>query len=326
MRTEKEGSWRTGSSRPSGVLAVAVAVMAIAGLGLAGALVLESAATLVKGGAEKTVPQGPSLTLLEEQLTALLHPSTAKAKITTKYSYNWAGYVFAAKSSNDGKLTEVSAAWFAPTVTCNEPTGYVAEQVSWVGFDGWTTGTVEQGGSLAYCSNNGATPDYYIWWEFYPYNDIQVVDSISGGDAIQAYVLYNPGWCVGSECGLFTIQVSDIDNGDSFSVQGGCWVTDSSGCEGGSDANAEVISEAPGGVSYNGGYFYLADYGTTEFYEAQCTVAGHSTGIGAESKKLGSTYKVDEVGYTSGTIIQTTGGLSTDYYGQAFGIDWGGFD
>jgi len=305
-----------------------VVAMAIVGLSSAGVLGLASLAGAARGLGVSAAPTHPSVAALEKQITALLHHSVAKkSKIKTEYSYNWAGYAFVAKDAYNGTLTEVSAAWFTPVVTCNEPSGTPSFQVSWVGFDGASDGTVEQGGTLSYCSNNGATPAYYTWWEFYPYNSVQLVYQISGADAIQAYVLYNPGWCFGDVCGVYTIAVSDVDNqGADFSITGNPTVCDAAGCEGGQDADAEVISEAPGGYSANGGYYYLADYGTSQFYEAQVTVNGHSTGIGAESSKLGKTYLIDEVGFTSGAIIQTTSALSPDLYGQYFALTWSGFD
>ena len=56
----------------------------------------------------------------------------------------------------------------------------------WIGFDGWNNGSVEQGGTSAYCSGGRAT--YDVWWEMYPYNDVQTSFAISAGDSMSTFL------------------------------------------------------------------------------------------------------------------------------------------
>ena len=58
----------------------------------------------------------------------------------------------------------------------------------WVGIDGFTSGSVEQDGTLIECS--GGRAFYFTWWEMFPTNSIQVVgSSVRPGDAISASVV-----------------------------------------------------------------------------------------------------------------------------------------
>src|SRR5438874_3748133 len=77
-------------------------------------------------------------------------PSVA-GPLVTATSRNWAGYAITSLSSPAAKFTHVHASWTQRSVTC--PTSD-AWAVFWVGFDGWTNGTVEQGGSSARCVNS----------------------------------------------------------------------------------------------------------------------------------------------------------------------------
>ena len=49
--------------------------------------------------------------------------------------------------------------------------------------------------------------------EFYPYESIQYIAASSAGAFISAYVLYNPGECVNGQCGVYTLELYDVDNG-----------------------------------------------------------------------------------------------------------------
>ena len=60
----------------------------------------------------------------------------------------------------------------------------------WVGLDGWNSGTVEQDGVAGFCE--GGTASYDAWWEMFP-NGINLVFSVSPGDAITSSVTYNGG-------------------------------------------------------------------------------------------------------------------------------------
>ena len=278
----------------------------------------------------------------QASLTALLQPGAGmphgkdpganippgKAGPTLEYSYNWAGYVDVAKSV--GETYEVTANWYVPKiVSCGESSG-TAVEVQWIGIDGWNNGNVSQVGTMSYCSGPGATPAYYDWWEFYPYNDIQTVAHSSAGAYVSAYVLYNPGEEVNGHAGVYTLELYDVDNSVNFVETGGAWVCETSSghhvCEGGPDAGAECISEAPSGFGHPG-YDPLAQYKTTTFYGCATTIGSHFAGIGNQAS-VGTVYQVDQCNYTACTrILQATGGLSTYFYTDSkFTMTWKAYD
>ena len=76
----------------------------------------------------------------------------------TVESTNWAGYAVTGAGVSD-----VVGTWVVPSLTCSLQTTYVA---IWVGIDGYSSSTVEQTGTLAYCYFG--TAYYYAWYEFYP--------------------------------------------------------------------------------------------------------------------------------------------------------------
>ena len=101
----------------------------------------------------------------------------------------------------------------------------------WVGIDGYSSGSVEQDGTLAECY--GGRAYQYTWWEMYPTNAIQVVGtSLHANDAVTASVVRS-----GTS---YTLKV--IDSGhpaNSFITTQTC-----SGC---ANSSAEWIAEAPSG-------------------------------------------------------------------------------
>lgn len=145
-------------------------------------------------------------------------------------STNWSGF---ASAPNAGTFTSVRGSWQVPVATCIGSTD--ESHVFWVGLDGFGNGTVEQGGTFAYCA--GTTPYYYAWWEMYPTNAITVVYDVRPGDFINASVVYAKG--------KFKITVADTTTKHSFSTSQKC--ASNVVCQ---RASAEWIGEAP----YYGGY------------------------------------------------------------------------
>ena len=130
--------------------------------------------------------------------------------LTQVQSTNWSGY--ADDSSAGNTYTTVTASWTEPTVTCSGRATSLA--AFWVGIDGYSSGSVEQDGTLAECYCGGVY--YYTWWEMYPSNAIQVVGStLSPGDTITASVARS-----GSS---YTLTVTDSSrSADSFSTTQAC--------------------------------------------------------------------------------------------------------
>jgi hypothetical protein len=149
-------------------------------------------------------------------------------------STNWSGYA----DTGSGYST-VTGSWREPSATCSRGTTSLA--AFWVGIDGFSSGTVEQDGTLIECYLG--TAYQYTWWEMYPTNDIQVVgSSLAAGDSISASVVRS-----GTS---YTLKVTDSSHSaNSFSTTQTC-----SNC---ANSSAEWIAEAPSGSS---GVYPLSDF------------------------------------------------------------------
>jgi hypothetical protein len=153
---------------------------------------------------------------------AVGHASRFKA-LTQVQSTNWSGY-----ADTSTTFSTATGNWTEPSVSCTSRTSYAA---FWVGIDGFTSGSVEQDGTLAECS--GGSAFYFTWWEMYPTNAIQVVgSSVQPGDSISASVVRS-----GTS---YTLKVTDASHSaNSFTTTQSC-----SGC---ANSSAEWIAEAPSG-------------------------------------------------------------------------------
>ena len=214
-------------------------------------------------------------------------------------SRNWDGYVtYSSTAGTD--FNKVRATWIQPVVRCEVAQAWT---VFWIGLDGWYDGTVEQGGSSAYCPSAGATPEYDIWWEMYPTNSIQTVLTIKPGDHITASVTYS------TTSSRFAIFVADTTTKKSFSRSELC--ASDLVCE---RSSADFITEDVG-RSGAGSYFPLADYGTMSYNNASAVdTSGKSGSISSDAwlnaavtEKSGSTTyaKVSPL-RDSGTSFSTT--------------------
>ena len=96
-------------------------------------------------------------------------------------SYNWSGY--ADVSATNQTFTEVSGRWRTPRVVCSAEDTITSE---WVGLDGFSSGTVEQAGTVGWCFRG--TPTYFTWYEMYPAGTVEVGTSLRPGDKITATV------------------------------------------------------------------------------------------------------------------------------------------
>ena len=167
-------------------------------------------------------------------------------------STNWSGYADTATSS---KYSKVTGSWTEPKGTCGSQTSLAA---FWVGIDGYSSGTVEQDGTLIECV--GGTPSYFTWWEMYPSNAIQVVgSSLAPGDKISASVVRT-----GTS---YALTVTDSTRpANSFSLKRSC-----GSC---ADSSSEWIAEAP---SNSSGVLPLTNFGTWTLNGATVT-AGSTKG------------------------------------------------
>lgn len=184
-----------------------------------------------------------------------------------KKSLNWAGYVDKGKGYH-----VIRSTWRQPKVTCTSKTALAA---FWVGIDGYTSGTVEQDGSLAYCYKSKV--HYYTWWEMYPKNNVQIVGTtVKPGDVVTSWVIRKGAH--------YTLKVIDHTHpANSF--------TKKTTCKSCKNSSAEWIAERPSG---SGGLYPLAKFSKVVFF-------GNYVGKG---KKKGS---ISKFSHDSLTMVNNKG-------------------
>jgi len=205
-------------------------------------------------------------------------------------SSNWSGY--ADDNTGGHTYSSVTGNWTEPSVSC---TSTAALAVFWVGIDGFTSGSVEQDGTLAECF--GGSAFYFTWWEMYPTNSIQVVgQSVHPGDSISSSVVRS-----GTS---YTLKVTDsTHSSNSFTTTQTC-----SSC---ANSSAEWIAEAPSG---SGGLFPLANFHSW-------TLSGATVKSGSTSGVI-STFPDDEITMvnSSGQTKAQPGALNGS--GNGFTVTW----
>jgi hypothetical protein len=207
--------------------------------------------------------------------------------LTQVQSTNWSGY--ADDNSAGATYSTVTANWSEPAVSCSSRTTQLA--AFWVGIDGYTSGSVEQDGTLAECYHGSAF--YFTWWEMYPSNAIQTVGStVQPGDSISASVVRS-----GTS---YTLKITDSTHpANSFSTTQSC-----SNC---ANSSAEWIAEAPSGSR---GIYPLPNFGTW-------TASGATVNSGVISS-----FPDDEITMvnSSGAVKAQPGSLNGS--GNAFSVTW----
>jgi peptidase A4-like protein len=212
------------------------------------------------------------------------HAVGGHARLSQVQSTNWSGY-----ADTSTTFSTATGNWSEPSVTCSG--GQTQLAAFWVGIDGYSSGTVEQDGTLAECY--GGRLYSFSWWEMYPTNDIQVVgSSVAAGDSISASVVRS-----GSS---YTLKVTDsTHSANSFTTTQSC-----SSC---ANSSAEWIAEAPSGSS---GVYPLADFHT--WTESGATV----------NSGVISSYTDDEITMvdSSGRVKAQPGPLNGS--GNGFSVTW----
>jgi Peptidase A4 family len=83
---------------------------------------------------------------------------------------------------------EAQGSWTVSAVSCSKTPNTCA--AFWVGIDGYNSDTVEQTGTIGYCS--GTTARYYAWYEFYPAGSVEITSiPVTPGNVITAEVSYS---------------------------------------------------------------------------------------------------------------------------------------
>jgi hypothetical protein len=248
-------------------------------------------------GAATTAPQANARAAALAEIRHLLvgqHPTDHRVGhavsirgLNQVQSTNWSGY--ADDNSAGTTYSTVTGNWAEPGVSCSSrQTQYAA---FWVGIDGYTSGSVEQDGTLAECYHSKAY--YYSWWEMYPTNSIQTVGTtVRPGDSISASVARS-----GTS---YTLSVTDHTTpANSFTTTQTC-----SNC---ANSSAEWIAEAPSGSR---GVLPLANFGT--WTESGATV----------NSGVISSFADDEITMvnSSGQVKAQPGPLNSS--GNGFTVTW----
>jgi hypothetical protein len=206
-------------------------------------------------------------------------------------SSNWAGY---ADTHTSAKYTKVTGSWIEPTGSCGSATSLAA---FWTGIDGFTSGTVEQDGTLIECVNGA--PTYFSWWEMFPANNVQTVSTaVRPGDHITSSVTRS-----GTK---YTLTLTDSTHpAASFSTTQTCAA---STCV---DSSSEWIAEAPSGSS---GLFPLTKFGSW-------TLTGATVKAGTKSGTI-KTFPNQKITMEngSGQVKAQTGALNSA--GNQFKVTW----
>jgi hypothetical protein len=209
--------------------------------------------------------------------------------VTNAFYFNWSGY---AATGSAGAFTKVSGSWtVSKVINCTHEHTTDSE---WIGFDGFTNGTVEQDGSIGVCYEGKLT--YYDWYEMYPAQPVITVEhTVAAGDKMSATVTRS-----GTK---YTLVVTDSTHpADSFTATATCASTT---CL---NDSAEWINER----NYFGssGYSPLSDYGTWTLTKGSATESGTSSSIGSLAN-LNNITMVDATdAYNLGTASALSGGNS----------------
>jgi len=208
--------------------------------------------------------------------------------LTNVQSTNWSGY-----ADTGSSFSKVTGSWTEPSATCSSRTTSLA--AFWVGIDGFTSGSVEQDGTLIECFRG--TAFHFSWWEMFPTNAVQVVgQSVAAGDHISTSVTRS-----GTS---YTLTVTDsTHSANSFTTTQSC-----SSCV---NTSAEWIAEAPSGSS---GVEPLAHFSTW-------TDSGSTVTQGSTSGVI-SSFTDDEITMvnSSGAVKAQPSALNSG--GNGFSVTW----
>jgi Peptidase A4 family len=247
------------------------------------------------------VPSAP-ITPLTTPVSPLQHRPMKFHRVrldATVESENWSGYAVTGSG-----FTQAKGSWTIAAVDCSAtPNTYSA---FWVGIDGYSSDTVEQTGTIAYC--NGSSAEYYAWYEFYPAGLVEITSvPVSPGDKISAEVSYG-----GSE---FTTTITDQATGQSYSK--------SSRVRRAARSSAEWIAEAPCCTNF-GGILPLSDFGTGSFGEDYTSISNTDyateTSMSGPISAFGSDVQQIIMVSSSGAEEAVPSALTSD--GTSFQVTW----
>ncbi|HLX50988.1 MAG TPA: G1 family glutamic endopeptidase [Streptosporangiaceae bacterium] len=215
------------------------------------------------------------------------HATGVSPNLSQARSSNWSGYADTSET-----FSSAGGSWTEPSGTCSGFTTSLA--AFWVGIDGYSSGSVEQDGTLIECYFG--TAYHFSWWEMYPTNAIQVVgQSVAAGDHITASVARS-----GTS---YTLRVTDSTRpANSFSTTQSC-----SNCV---NSSAEWIAEAPSGAA---GIYPLTDFHTW-------TLSGATVSTTTSSGVISSYPDVEITMVGASDVKAQPGPLNSS--GNGFSVTW----
>jgi hypothetical protein len=255
------------------------------GVPMAGAL---AAAGVLSVSAAPLPPAGPVLT------PAAMGHVHGGAHVRGTASRNWSGYA----DTQAGAYTFVEANWTEPSYTCDGNTP--ESSAIWVGLDGYSSQTVEQGGTIVTCKGK-TQGSHKAWWEMYPTNAVTPVFSVKIGDKMFASVTYSAG--------QYDIVVKDLTSGMSLNKLEPCGSTPCA------RSSAEWIVESP---SFGSQIAYLPKFKPIKF----------TSGFASQAPNGGSPTSI--ASFTHAAITMTNNTFTTNRAvpsalsssGQAFSVKW----
>jgi hypothetical protein len=239
---------------------------------------------------------GPNRNAGHHQLSG--RPSSAACP-TNACSTNWSGY---AVTGSNGAYTSVSSSWSQPAITdctSTDPTSLTKNSpyaAFWDGLDGYNSSSVEQTGTIGYCS--GATAEYYAWYEMYPAGSVVYSNPVAPHDQMNASVTYAKATTAGghgrkSAASTYTLTLTD--NGPTNTWTESKTITTTTAY---ARSSAECITEAP----YYQAILPLAGFGTVNY--SSCEANG--SGLTSSSPGL---EQITMINGTTGATESSTSGL-----------------
>ncbi|MGD0015973.1 MAG: G1 family glutamic endopeptidase [Verrucomicrobiia bacterium] len=257
-------------------------------------------------------PSQTGYVLKQIPFSAVHHQQVGAPRIRLRESTsgNWSGYAVPLETSGvTDTFSVVQGTWTVPTVTGSRSATYSS---TWVGLDGYDSGTVEQIGTEQDWMGRGR--QNYAWFEMYPSGAYEIEGfPVNPGDSISAQVHYlgqrnvQVGRGRSEVESVFQLTIVNTTRNVSYSVPTSYTTVTSA-----ARASAEWVVEAPSSRKV----LPLADFGTVNF--SGCEAASvHTGGILAP---IGS-WTPDPL-----TMIDPSGGRSVpsslSANGEAFSVSW----
>jgi hypothetical protein len=246
---------------------------------------------------------------------AFASPARTGSDVLAATSSNWAGYAVAAPAGAPAaSFSNVSGAWIQPAATCTP--GTPTYSAFWVGIGGEspTSQALEQVGTEADCSANGAAT-YRLWYELVPAAPVTIKLPLKAGDGIAASVAVS-----GTSVSIHITNVTQKKRTFAKRLTMTSPAPDVS--------SAEWVAEAPSTCTRSGdcSVLPLANFGGVTFVVAKATADGHT---GTISDPAWSPTAISLVGDGTGPRGLVTAALAANATptplspdGSAFGVTW----